>query len=74
MPVKLERGHVIAEEPGFAAAPADRLELLDRTCIEQPDQLGSMHIMPVVDVLDHHDADELGMPAMMREGEFRKSL
>ena len=60
--------------PGLAAAPADRLQLLDRAGVEQADQFGLLQIGAVMDVLDHDDADEIRMAAVMVEGEFGEQL
>src|SRR5690606_26854275 len=38
LPMQLERLYVVAEKAGLAAAPADGLELLDRSGIETSDQ------------------------------------
>ena len=74
VPVQFERRDVVAEQAGLAAAAADRFKLLDGAGVEQPDQLGLLEIGAVMDVLDHHDADEIRMAAVMVEGELGEPL
>ena len=68
--MKLKRRDVCAEQTGFPAAAADGLELLDGSRVQETDELRLLHVCTPVDVLDHDDADEVGMPTVMVKREL----
>lgn len=68
--MQLQGIDVVAKKTLLLAAPADRLQLLDRTRIQTFDQLRLIKMGAVVNVLDHHQPNEIGIAAVMIKSEL----
>ena len=56
--------------PVLDAARVDARDVVDRGHVELADDLRSFEILAVMDVLDHHHADEFLVPVVVVEGEL----
>ena len=69
--MQLDRIEARAEDALFDAARIDAGEMWSiAVTLRSRIDLGSIEILAVVDVLDHHHADELLVPVVMVEGEL----
>ena len=63
-----------AEQSFLHAAGIELLDVVDRRHVELADGLGPLEILAVMDVLDHHHADEVFVLLMVVEGELDQPL
>src|SRR3546814_10183504 len=73
-PVQLDGIDARAERAVGDSPLVDPGDVIDGGHVEVPDRLGTVQVLAVVDVLDHHHADELLMLVMMVEGELDQPL
>src|SRR3546814_10774489 len=67
LPVQVDGGEPLAEHALLHAAAIDPLDLADRRDVQLLDGLRPRQVIPVMDILDHHQADE-GLVGMMEIG------